>query len=101
MQIAQGKDIVYSALTKGEGNVAEYCNIAPHYLADVSANLISKATDVVVEQVIEWQSRPLDAVYPICLSGLHRSGNLPGQTGHQQRLFLALGINVECSNVYL
>lgn len=38
------------------------------YGADVSATLISKVTDAVLEQVIEWQSRPLDAVYPIvCL----------------------------------
>ena len=35
------------------------------YGADVSAALISKVTDAVIEQVIEWQSRPLDAVYPI------------------------------------
>ena len=35
------------------------------YDADVSAALISKVTDAVLEQVIEWQSRPLDTVYPI------------------------------------
>jgi len=35
------------------------------YGADVSPSLISKVTDAVIEQVIEWQSRPLDSVYPI------------------------------------
>lgn len=35
------------------------------YGADVSASLISKITDAVLEQVVEWQSRPLEAVYPI------------------------------------
>lgn len=35
------------------------------YGADVSAILTFKVTDVVIEQVVEWQSRPLDAVYPI------------------------------------
>jgi putative transposase len=35
------------------------------YGADVSAALISKVTDAVLEQVVEWQSRPLDAIYPI------------------------------------
>ena len=35
------------------------------YGADVSASLISKVTDAVLEQVVEWQSRPLDTVYPI------------------------------------
>ena len=35
------------------------------YDADVSPTLISKVTDAVKEQVIEWQNRPLDALYPI------------------------------------
>ncbi len=35
------------------------------YDAEVSASLISKVTDAVLEQVVEWQARPLDAVYPI------------------------------------
>ncbi|MGA6028981.1 transposase, partial [Escherichia coli] len=35
------------------------------YDADVSPALISKITDAVMEQVVEWQNRPLDAVYPI------------------------------------
>ncbi|MDQ9215721.1 transposase, partial [Escherichia marmotae] len=35
------------------------------YDADVSLALISKVTDAVMEQVVEWQNRPLDAVYPI------------------------------------
>ncbi len=38
------------------------------YGADASPSLISKVTDGVIEQVIEWQSRGLDSVYPIvCL----------------------------------
>ncbi len=35
------------------------------YGADVSATLISKVTDAVIEQVVEWQSHPLDAIQPI------------------------------------
>jgi len=35
------------------------------YGADVSVSLISKVTDALIERVVEWQSRPLDAVYPI------------------------------------
>jgi transposase-like protein len=35
------------------------------YGAEVSASLISKVTNAVMDQVIEWQNRPLDAVYPI------------------------------------
>src|SRR5690606_17417795 len=35
------------------------------YGAEVSATLISKVTDRVLETVIEWQSRPIDPIYPI------------------------------------
>ena len=35
--------------------------------ADVSASLISKITDAVIDQVIEWKSRPLHWVYPDCI----------------------------------
>lgn len=35
------------------------------YDADVSPALISKVTDAVMELVVEWQNRPLDAVSPI------------------------------------
>jgi hypothetical protein len=38
------------------------------YGADVSASLISKVTDAVIDEVLEWQSRPLNAVYPIIVS---------------------------------
>lgn len=50
------------------------------YDADVSPALISKVTDAVMEQVVEWQNRPLDAVYP----RLYRSESSAGQSRHQQ-----------------
>jgi putative transposase len=37
------------------------------YGIDVSPDLISAVTDAVLEEVSEWQNRPLDAVYPLCL----------------------------------
>ena len=35
------------------------------YGTEVSPDLISRVTDAVLEEVREWQSRPLDTVYPI------------------------------------
>src|SRR3984885_12071567 len=35
------------------------------YDVDVSPDLISRVTDGVLEELAEWQSRPLDAVYPV------------------------------------
>ena len=40
-------------------------HLAELYGAEVSPDLISRVTDAVIEEVREWQSRPLDAVYPI------------------------------------
>jgi transposase-like protein len=37
--------------------------ISPSYVAEISAGLVSQVTNSVLEPVIEWQSRPLDAVY--------------------------------------
>jgi hypothetical protein len=35
------------------------------YDVDVSPDLISRVTDGVLEELAEWQARPLDAVYPV------------------------------------
>jgi putative transposase len=35
------------------------------YDVDVSPDLISRVTDAVLDELAEWQSRPLDAVYPV------------------------------------
>jgi putative transposase len=65
------------------------------YDADVSPALISKITDAVMEKVIEWQSRPLDAIYPIvyldCIVLKIRQDNRV----INKAVYLALGINLE------
>ncbi len=65
------------------------------YGADVSASLISKVTDAVIEQVVEWQARPLDAVYPIvyldCLVVKIRQD----KQVINKAVYLALGVNME------
>ena len=41
------------------------------YGTDVSPTLISSVTDAVIEDAKAWQSRPLDALYPIVYLDLH------------------------------
>lgn len=65
------------------------------YDADVSATLISKVTDGVQEQVVTWQNRPLDALYPIvyldCIVvKVHEDNRVINKS-----VYLALGINLE------
>jgi transposase-like protein len=65
------------------------------YGADISPTLVSRVTDAVIDQVIEWQSRPLDAIYPIvyldCLVVKIRQD----KRVINKSIFLALGINTE------
>ena len=65
------------------------------YDADVSPTLISRVTNAVIEQVVEWQARPLDAVYPIvyldCLVVKIRQD----KQVINKAVYLALGVNVE------
>ena len=63
------------------------------YGAEVSPSLISSVTDAVTDEVKAWQSRPLDAVYPIvyldCIHTKVREGAV-----RVKAVYLALGINL-------
>lgn len=65
------------------------------YDADVSASLISKVTDAVIEQVIAWQSRPLDAVYPIVYLDCIVVKIRQDKQVINKSIYLALGINMD------
>jgi putative transposase len=65
------------------------------YGADISPTLISRVTNAVIDKVVEWQSRPLDPIYPIiyldCLVVKIRQD----KRVINKSIFLALGINTE------
>lgn len=65
------------------------------YGADVSAALISKVTDAVIEQVVEWQSRPLDSVYPIVYLDCIVVKIRQDKKVINKSVYLALGVNME------
>lgn len=65
------------------------------YDADVSPALVSKVTDAVMEQVTEWQNRPLDAVYPIVYLDCIVLKVRQDSRVINKSVFLALGINIE------
>ena len=65
------------------------------YGADVSATLISKVTDAVIEQVVEWQSRPLDAIYPIVYLDCIVVKIRQDKQVINKAIYLALGVNME------
>ncbi len=63
------------------------------YGTEVSPSLISSVTDAVIDEVKAWQSRPLDAVYPItyldCIHVKVREGSV-----RIRAVYLALGVNM-------
>jgi putative transposase len=65
------------------------------YGAEVSAALISKVTDRVLETVIEWQSRPLDPLYPIIYLDCIVLKIRQDKRVINKAMYLALGITME------
>lgn len=64
------------------------------YDVDVSAILISNVTSRVINEVIQWQNRPLDTVYPV----VFMDGIVVKVRGYQRvvnkGIFVALVINL-------
>lgn len=65
------------------------------YGVDVSPLLISNVTDAVIEDVKQWQNRPLDSIYPVVFfDAIMVKSRENGQT-ENKAVYLALGINME------
>lgn len=77
----------------GEQNITYRCcsNLRSH----LSPTLISKVTDAVKEQVIEWQNRPLDALYPIVYMDCIVVKVRQDSTIINKAVYLALGVNTD------
>lgn len=65
------------------------------YGTEVSPTLISTVTDGIMDEVKQWQSRPLDAVYPVIyLDCIHAKVRDAGSV-RAKAIYLAIGINME------
>jgi len=65
------------------------------YGVEVSPSLISTVTDAVLDEVRAWQSRPLDAVYPILyLDALQVKVKSQGRVVNKA-IYLAFGVNLQ------
>lgn len=58
-------DLAALALARGMTTRDITAHLQEMHDGDVSPDLISRVTDGVLEELTEWQSRPLDAVYPV------------------------------------
>ena len=65
------------------------------YGAEISPTLVSKVTNAVIDQVVEWQARPLDEVYPIVYLDCIVVKIRQDKTVINKAIYLALGVNLE------
>ncbi|MDP8169888.1 IS256 family transposase, partial [Pasteurella skyensis] len=65
------------------------------YGTEVSPTLVSRVTDALLDDVIEWQSRPLDEVYPIVYLDCIVVKVRQDKRVINKAIYLALGINMQ------
>jgi putative transposase len=64
------------------------------YDVDVSPDLISRVTDAVLEELTEWQARPLDRVYPVLVIDAIVVKVRDGQVTNRP-VYVAIGIDCD------
>jgi putative transposase len=64
-RIGSTSDMILSLYARGMTTRDIKAHLAEVYGVEVSYETVSKVTDVIVEEVRSWQSRPVDEVYPI------------------------------------
>jgi len=88
-------DKILSLYAKGMTTREIVATFKEMYDADVSPTLISKVTDAVIEQVVDWQSRPLDSVYPIVYLDCIVVKIRQDRQVINKAIYIALGVNME------
>jgi transposase-like protein len=94
-RLTQFDDQILALYAKGMSTRDIVATFKEMYDADVSATLISKVTDAVLERVLEWQARPLDDVYPIVYLDCIVLKIRQDKRVLNKAIYLALGINLE------
>ncbi len=88
-------DKIISLYTRGMTVREIQQHLTEMYGTEVSPTLISAVTDGVMDEVKQWQSRPLDAVYPVIyLDCIHVKVRDAGSV-RAKAIYLAIGINME------
>ena len=65
------------------------------YGVDVSPELVSEVTNAIMDDVREWQNRPLDNIYPIVfLDAISVKGRTDGRVSNKA-VYTAIGVNLE------
>jgi len=76
-------------------------HLAELYGTDVSPDLISRVTDAVLDEVREWQTRPLDPVYPVVFFDALRVKIRDEGMVKNKAVYVALALNPDGENEVL
>ncbi len=85
---------VVSLYAKGMTTSDIQAHLLEIYGIEISRDTISRITDAVVEQMIAWQNRPLDRVYPVILIDAIVVKIRDGQVANRP-VYVAMGVNLE------
>ena len=88
-------DLILSLYSRGLSTREIKAHIEEIYGVEVSPDLISSVTEGITELVREWQTRPLEAVYPIVyLDALRVKIRVEGSV-QNRCIYIAIGVNIE------
>jgi putative transposase len=88
-------DKVISLYARGLSTREIQAHLREIYGAEVSPDLISTVTDAVTAEAAEWQSRPLDPLYPLVFFDAIRIKVRDEGTVRNKAVYLALGVTAE------
>jgi len=94
-RLTQFDDQILSLYARGMSTRDIVATFKEMYDADVSPTLISNVTNAVLDQILEWQSRPLDDIYPIVYLDCIVLKIRQDKRVINKAIYLALGINLE------
>jgi len=94
-RLGQVEDMILSLYARGMSTRDITEHLAEVYGATVSAATISRVTDVVVEEIAAWQSRPVDPVYPILYIDAIRLKIRDGGVVANKAAHIVIGVDVD------
>ena len=84
---------VISLYAKGMTTGDIQAHLADVYDTDISRDTISRITDAVIEDLLAWQNRPLDPIYPVILIDAIVVKIRDGQVANRP-IYVAMGVNL-------
>ena len=86
--------MVLSLSAKGLTHGEISAHLEEIYGAKVSKETVTRITDGVLETMVEWQNRPLDAVYPVVFIDAIHVKIREGQVANRP-IYVAIGVTVD------